>query len=229
MDETKQEQDSSLNEDTSGGSEGTTSKAEIKTFTEEEVQKLINDSLAAKGRDAKRLTEWESNLKSQEEANKTAAIEIERQRLEAQRKELESVADDPEAKKALLRSFDLEKKEREIKENAERQKEAIQKMFNDAVALAAEYKLNPSDLLSAGSPEEMKLLAKNLALQRDLDSVKQAKEKPPTEETTGFPRPDSATSDAGADSDEAFLTRWNAGDLPATKENIARAQKIVNK
>ena len=222
MDEIKTTQDSPA-EDTSGSSVETTP---AKTFTEEEVQKLINDTLAQKGRDAKSLTEWETRVKAQEEATKQMSVEIERQRLDAQRREIEALADDPEAKKALLHRYDIEERERKHAEQVKKDEAKIQKMFNDATALATEYNLNPSDLLSAGNPEAMKLLAKNLALERQINE--KPKVDTPTEPKEGF-TPDSGTNDAGTDSDEAFQKAWNSGELPATKENIARAQKIINK
>ena len=192
MDETKEtKQDSSPSEDTSAGSEGTTSK-ETKTFTEEDVEKLVSNRLAAKGRDAKSLETREAVVKAQEEANRTANLELERQRLDAQRRELESI-DDPEAKKALLRTYDVEKREREHEEKVKRDKEAIERMFSDAETLAIEHNLKPSDLLSAANPEAMKLLAKNLALQRELDATKTKGQTSP--DSTGF-TPDSGTSDA---------------------------------
>ena len=221
-DETKvTKQDASPSEDTSAGSEGTTSQA--KTFTEEDVEKLVSNRLAAKGRDAKSLETREAVVKAQEEANRTASLEVERLRLDAQRKELESI-DDPEAKKALIRSWDLDKRERAHEDKIKRDEAAVGRMFADAEALATEHNLNPSDLLKAANPEAMKLLAKNLALQRELDATKTKGQTP----TTGF-TPDSGTSDAGSDDDASFQKRWNAGDIPATKENIARAQKIINK
>jgi len=187
MDEIKETNQDTSAKDTSGGSEETT--PQVKTFTEEEVQKRISDTLAAKGRDAKKFAEQEAAIKSQTEANKAMGVELERQRLEAQKRELEAVADDPEAKKILLRSYDLQKREREIDDKDKANREAMQRMFDEAEALAIEHNLKPSDLLSAGTPEAMKLLAKNLALQRELDS-KQTKAK------EGFPAPDSGTSDA---------------------------------
>lgn len=222
MDESKTTQDSPV-EDTSESNVATTP---AKTFTEEEVQKLINDTLAQKGRDAKSLTEWETRVKAQEEATKQMSVEIERQRLEAQRREIEALADDPEAKKALLHRYDIEERERKHAEQVKKDEAKIQKMFNDATALATEYNLNPSDLLSAGNPEAMKLLAKNLALERQLNE--KPKVDTPTEPKEGF-TPDSGTNDAGTDSDEAFLKGWNSGEIPATKENIARADKIIKK
>ena len=225
MDEIQETNQDTSAKDTSGGSEETTPKVD-KTFTEEEVQKRISDTLSSKGRDVKSLDSREVAIKAQEQANREAGVDLERQRLEAQRKELEAVADDPEAKKALLRSYDFDKRERELNEKEKSNREAMQRMFDDAETLAAEHNLKPSDLLSAGTPEAMKLLAKNLALQRELDT-KQTKETPKGKE--GFPTPDSGTSDAGSDSDEAYQKAWNAGDIKATKENLARIQKIINK
>ena len=224
MDETEETKQDTSEKDASGGSEGTTPKVD-KTFTEAEVQKRISDTLSSKGRDVKSLDSREVAIKAQEQANREAGVDLERQRLEAQRKELEAVADDPEAKKVLLRSYDFDKRERELNEKEKSNREAMQRMFDDAETLAAEHNLKPSDLLSAGSPEAMKLLAQNLALQKKLEM--QTKETPKGKE--GFPTPDSGTSDAGADDDASFQKRWNAGDIPATKENIARAQKIIKK
>jgi len=96
----------------------------------------------------------------------------------------------------------------------------MQRMFDEAEALAAEHNLKPSDLLSAGTPEAMKLLAKNLALQRELDS-KQTEETP----KEGFEKPDSNTSDAGADSDEAFMKSYSEGKT----DDHARADKLLKK
>ena len=220
MDEIKETNQDSPEKDTPGGSEETTPK-EIKTFTEEDVQKLIQTDRVARGREAKSLETREAAIKAQEQANKEASVELERQRLETQRKELESVADDPDAKKALLRQYDFEKRERELNEREKANREAIERMFTNAEELAAEHNLKPSDLLTAKTPEEMKLLAKNLALERDIKA----------NQTKGTPveKPDSGTNDAGTDTDAAFQKAWNSGELPATKENIARAQKIINK
>jgi len=221
MDETKETlKDTSSDKETSPeGSEGTTPK-ETKTFTEEDVQKRIQGDRVARGRDAKSLETREAIVKAQEEANKAAGFDLERQRLDTQKREIEALSDDPEAKKALLRSYDLDKKERELNEREKANREAMQRMFDEAEALAAEHNLKPSDLLSAGTPEAMKLLAKNLALQRELDS-KQTEETP----KEGFEKPDSNTSDAGADSDEAFMKSYSEGKT----DDHARADKLLKK
>jgi len=228
MDETKETQkDTSPEKGTSpGGSEGTTPK-ETKTFTEEDVDKRIQSDRVARGRDAKSLETREAVVKTQEEANKAANLELVQQRLDTQRKELESVADDPEAKKALLRSYDLDKREREIEDKRKENEAAVGRMFSDAEALAVEFNLKPSDLLVAGNPEAMKLLAEKLNLQRELDATKQTKGETPT--PSGFPKPDSGTSDAGGDDDKTFMERWGSGEADATPENLKRAQKILAK
>ena len=216
MDEIKE----TTQDESSGGSEETTPTA---TFTQAEVDKRISDTLAAKGRDAKTLETRESAIKAQEQANREAAVENERQRLETQRKAIESVGDDPDAKKALLHQYDIEERERKHAEKIQKDEDAVKRMFSDAEALADEHNLKPSDLLIAKTPEEMKLLAKNLALERDI-KANQTKETP-----TSFEKPDSGTSDAGTDTDAAFQKAWNSGDLPATKENLERAKKIISK
>jgi len=186
MNETEETNQDTSAKDTSEGSEGTTSK-ETKTFTEEEVQKRISDTLATKGRDAKTLETREAVIKAQEQANREASAENERQRLEAQRKGLEAVADDPEARKALLHQYDIEERERKHAKKVKDDEDAVQRMFTDAEALASEYNLRPSDLLIAKTPEEMKLLAKNLALERDIKA---------NQTKGGFPVPDSGGSNA---------------------------------
>jgi len=195
MDETTKDlKDSTQKEKASEGKEGTTSQ--VKTFTEEDVEKLVSNRLAAKGRDAKSLETREAVIKAQEEANRVASIELERQRLETQRKEIEAVADDPDAKKALLRSYDLDKRERGIEDKRKQDEAAVGRMFSDAEALAIEYNLKPSDLLVAANPEAMKLLAKNLALERELDATKAKGQTPENKSGDETFTPDSGTSDA---------------------------------
>ena len=151
------------------------------------------------------------------------SVEIERQRLEAQKRELDAVSDDPDAKKALLHKYDIENREREFEKTKKSQEDAVRRMFSDAEALAAEYDLKPSDLLAAGNPEAMKLLAKNLALERELAS--RGKEETPKEKPTSGFTPDSGKSDAGGDSDEAFMKSYSEG----KSNDHARAQKILAK
>ena len=102
---------------------------------------------------------------------------------------------------------------------------AVQRKYEQSIELATQHNLSLADareLMSAGSPKEMELMAQLKVAEK----AKVQEDSPPKE---GFPTPDSGTSDAGADSDEAFQKAWNTGDLPATKENMARAQKIINK
>ena len=88
-----------------------TSEKTPETYTKEQVEKLVSDSLAKAGRDAKSLTVKESALKDAEKA-----IEAERQRIakwqaDREKEELEAVKDDPEAltlfqRKKALREAD---------------------------------------------------------------------------------------------------------------------------
>ena len=114
MDETKEtpKDTSSEKETPPEGSEGTT--PQVKTFTEEDVQKRIQGDRVARGRDFKSLETREAIVNAQEEANKAAGFDLERQRLETQKREIEALSDDPDARKALLRSYDLDKKEHEL-------------------------------------------------------------------------------------------------------------------
>jgi hypothetical protein len=72
---------------TSEGEAQGTSKTEAKSYTEEEVNKRISDALAAKGRDAKTLTDREASLKAEREvieADKVKIADWQRQRDETE-------------------------------------------------------------------------------------------------------------------------------------------------
>jgi hypothetical protein len=148
---------------------------------------------------------------------------IERQKKEARKKELDSYKDDPEMQNSIKLKHELEDYEL-----------TLQKKWAKAMDLAGKYKLeHVADILSADTPREMELLAELKAKEAKgeiQEPAEQAKlETKASEPPKGFPKPDSGASDASGDSDKAFLERWNAGDIPATKENLARANKIINK
>jgi hypothetical protein len=149
----------------------------------------------------------------------------EQQRLETRKKELDALADDPDGLAKVRHRHQLEDEITRLEQKRLEEEGAVARKYDQAANLAKEYNLNldeARELLDATSPKEMELMAK-------LKAVEKAKVPIPKEEKTGFPKPDSGTSDAGADSDEAFLKRWNAGIEPVTKESMARAQKIINK
>jgi len=151
--------------------------------------------------------------------------EREQQRLEARQKEIAGLADEPDEQAKVRRKHQLEDEVNKLQEVREKEEGAVQRKYDQAIDLARQHSLSLDDareLMNADTPREMELLAQIKVAERTKDS------KPP-KETTGFPKPDSGTSDAGSDDDASFQKRWNSGDLPATKENIARAEKIINK
>jgi len=102
---------------------------------------------------------------------------------------------------------------------------AVDRQYNQASSLMEKYDLPPSafkELMKANNPEHMEDKAEKIAL-------KMKSEKPAAPVKEQMPKPDSGISDAGADDDKSFIERWNSGDLSATKENLARVKKIINK
>jgi hypothetical protein len=143
------------------------------------------------------------------------------------RRELESLEGDTEGQATVKRKHQLQDEIKDLEEKNKNLRVAVWNKYDQAKTLVKEHNLNPDDIFKlmdeTTTETEMRLMAENLGLK-----VEREKPQPKTPEKTGF-KPDSGTSDAGADSDKVFLERWNAGDLPATKENLARARKIVNK
>jgi hypothetical protein len=173
-----------------------------------------------------RADKAEFALKSAQEKLQELHKEREQQRLEARQKEIAALADEPDEQAKVRRKHQLEDEVNKLQELKEQEAGAVQRKYDQAIELARQHNLSlddARDLMNAGTPREMELLA-------ELKVAKQAKvQEPPTETKETFPKPDSGTSDAGTDSDEAFLKGWNSGKIPATKENIERAKKIINK
>ena len=181
--------------------------------------------------------EWKRMMQSRTDTAESTAQKLEKelqqlrkdreqQRLEAQRKEIADLADEPEEQAKVRRRHEREDKLRKIDEEIAQKEGAVERKYDQAIELATKHNLSLADareLMNAGTPREMELLAQ-------IKVAEQAKVTKPPKETkeSGF-KPDSGTSDAGSDDDASFQKRWNAGELPATKENIARIQKIINK
>jgi len=145
----------------------------------------------------------------------------EQQRLEARRKEITELADEPEEQVKVRRKHQLEDEVTKLQDQKVTEEGAVQRKYDQAIDLATQHNLNLDDareLMSAGSPKEMELMAQ-------LKVAEQAKgqTKTPTEET-GV-KPDSGTSDAGADSDKAFLKSYSEG----KSDDHARAEKLLSK
>ena len=151
--------------------------------------------------------------------------EREQQRLVARRKEIADLEGDTDEQAKVKRKHELEDEVNKLQELKEKEEGAVQRKYDQAIELARQHSLSlddARDLMNAGSPESMELMAK-------LKVAEKAKVQSPPKEKEGFEKPDSGTSDAGSDDDASFQKHWNAGDLSATKENIARIQKIINK
>jgi len=189
-------------------------KTSERTYSETEWRKMQSNKDTADAK-AQKLERENLALRDQQE----------KQRLVARQKEITDLDGDADGMEKARRKHQLEddlaKRE---KENTESEG-AVQKKYDQAIDLASQHDLSLADareLMKAESPREMELMAQLKVAEK----AKVTEESPPKE---GFEKPDSNTSDAGADSDEAFQKAWNDGDLPATKENLARARKIVSK
>jgi len=147
--------------------------------------------------------------------------DIERQRLEEQRRQIDALADDPEAQKKLMAKFDIDKERREFDAHQKREREGMMKAWNQAADLVKEYNLTPadaSDLLNAGSPREMELMAK-------LKAAEHPKVETPKEEKKEVFTPDSGKSDSGGEDDDAFMKRYSEG----KSDDHVRAKRILAK
>jgi hypothetical protein len=149
--------------------------------------------------------------------------EREQQRFEARQKEIAALADEPDEQAKLRRRHELEDANRKLEEENQVLYEKVWKKYDQSISLANQYDLSPADareLMNADTPREMELLAQ-------IKVAEQAKisKAPPKETKEGFPKPDSGTSDAGSDDDEAFMKRYSDG----KSDDHARAQKILAK
>ena len=202
-------------EATSKPASETTSTEEKATSNQDGIRKLQSMKDKAEA-EARKYKESFDTVQAQVQELQEA---LRQQRLDAQRKEIEALTGDPEGQAAVKRRHDLEERERKLYENERTQKEAIQRMFDQAAKLSKEYNLNPGELLDARDPDSMELLAKNLILQREIEAMKQATGQPQAE---GFTE-DSGTSDGGGDSDEAFMKAYSEG----KSDDHARAKKLM--
>jgi hypothetical protein len=173
-----------------GEAQGTSTK-EARTYTEEELNKATekakNDALAAAGRDAKKLSDWEASLKAQQSETEGTRAEISKIQEQIDQAELEAARGDPaklkelHAKKSyknMLADLETQKKElakqrqqldRDKAETAETVKAAQQHQMETKVyEIAAKYDLNPEDLkagikdLNLTTVEQAEALAKRL-------------------------------------------------------------------
>ena len=111
-DETKQAgADTSRNEDSSQSNAGSTSKETPKTYTEQDVLKMVSDRLATAGREAKVLETRKAELERREQ-------EIAQWRTRKEEEELEVARGDPDK----LNSYQEKKRLRDEKEELSKQR-----------------------------------------------------------------------------------------------------------
>jgi len=210
-------------EDTSKATPVATSTEEKATSEKTRTEKEFTSMQSMKDKADARATKAEALVGSVQNELQEFRTDIERQKQEGQQKEIDSLAGDPDAQSRLRKIYQREDNARKAEADLKKKDEGLTGKWNHAIDLAKEYNLYDAieDLLAAENPKEMELLAKVKAMEKE-------KIPTPTKETkeSDF-TPDSGTSDAGADSDKTFQEKWNSGELPATKENIARAQKII--
>lgn len=188
-----------------------------KVRTEDEFRKLqsMKDKAVAEADSSKQY------LQSVQGEVQQLQYQIEQQRLEAQRRELEALEGDPDGQKVVRQRQALAEERRQFDQDTQLEIEGRKRKQAQAEELTEEYNLTPKqfrELMTSESRAHMIDKAKLLG-----------KEPVATQPPKTDFIPDSGTTDAGGDSDDAFLKRWNAGDIPTTKESIARAQKIISK
>jgi hypothetical protein len=128
------------------------------------------------------------------------------------------LADDPDGQSKVRLKHQLEDEVKILTEKKQKEEDAVGRKYDQALDLAKEYDLNlqeARELLDATTPKEMELMAKLKTREH---------EKSVEKEKTGF-KPDSATSDSGGESDEAFIKSYSEGKSSDHK----RARKILYK
>lgn len=179
------------------------------TRTEEEFRKI--QSMKDKAEAAAQLKDRE--LQSVQARLNELETSLERQRLENRRREIESLADDPDAQKRVITLHELEDQRNKLERDLKSQQDALVRKYNQATELAAQFDVSITELLKAETPREMELLAQVMS--------KKPKEEAPKE---GF-KPDSGMSDVGGENDESFMKRYSEG----KSDDHERARKILAK
>jgi len=100
-----------------------TSKTETKSYTETELNKAISDALAAKGRDAKTLSDREASLNARDEAIKAQEAEIDRIKKQRDEAELDDARHDP----TKLTAYQARKAREKDQEDLKAEREALKK------------------------------------------------------------------------------------------------------
>ena len=227
-------------EDTQG-----TSTEQAKTYTEEELNKAIekakNDALAQAGREAKKLSEWEANLKTQQTEIDDTKAEITRLQEQIDKAELEAARGDPDKLKEYQRKksykdqlADLENAKKELRkqqETFEREKAEHAETVKAArevtlgmklYEIAARHNLNPEDLKKDMKDFNLTTEAQVEALAKRLSATGQ---RPPGGESEGEKKPSAPVSvpTIGGRRDDSSI-RFDAN-APSARDMISKGLK----
>jgi len=221
MDETKQTEGlpSVKAEKAPEGSEGTTPKESTKTYTEDDVQKAVQNALIKAGRTAKDFENREASLKTQQQEIDETKAEISKIQERIDEAELEAAEGDPaklrelQAKKSyktLVANLDAEKKkllkereelDRDKAEHASAIEAAQQATLEMKIfELAVEYDLNPQDIKDAMT--ELKLTTPDQAV-----AIAKRLSGKPKEPTKGPGKTDSLLTSGNKESSEGKTAR----------------------
>lgn len=169
-------------------SEETTPKVEAKTYTEEDVKKAIQSALTKAGRDAKKLTDWEAGLKSQQQEIDATKAEIVKLQEQIDEAEVESARGDPaklrelQAKKSYKSLLgDLENKKREMaRERAILDRDKVEHEATIEAARETQREIDIWKLAEKYSLDAQMLKDLNLSIEQTEAVAKRLGEKPKT-------------------------------------------------
>jgi len=146
----------------------------------------------------------------------------EQERLLQRQKEISDMDGDAEGQTKARRKHQLEDELSQLQDKREKEEGAVARKYDQAEDLARKYDLNLSEareLLEATTPREMELMAQLKAREKE-----KVQDKAPTGTKEAF-TPDSGASDAGGESDDAFMKSYSEG----KSNDHKRAQKILKK
>jgi len=172
----------------------------------EETSKLASEVTSSEDKatsEKQKADEWKRTMQSRTDKAESTAQKLEtelqklrnereQQRLVARRKEIADLEGDTDEQAKVKRKHELEDEVNKLQELKSKEEGAVQRKYDQAIELARQHSLSlddARDLMDAGSPREMELLAKLKVAEKAKGLGKVL----PKE--AGF-RPDSATSDA---------------------------------
>ena len=166
MDETNKTPQDPLQEpgQASKGSEGTTSKKEAKTYTEEEKQRAVSDALATAGRDAKALANQKADLDARQEAINAKQAEIDEQERQRDAAELEAARGNPE----LMRVYEDKKSQKRVSASIEAQRADIKKQRETLDHDKAEHEAE----IKAAKETQREIVIWGVASAKNIDPVR---------------------------------------------------------